>query len=272
MANPEQLRDAALWPNWDLPDPPPGHPFKLTRHDGFCLGAFAGMTDVTVFVKDLSADVDRLVAEARALVVARGARTGAWMVPEASGPSALRDVLTAEYGMTPYDELPHEPRFAALLLTTSPPAHDSPGLVTRPAESLAEFEAAALVGMDSFEVSEQNRDAHRAHSRKLWNFEVAGDSGYRTFVGLLDGEIVGTAAAIFGTNAVYLVGGSTRSDVRGRGVYRALVRARWDAAVARGTPALTVSAGRMSRPILESLGFAHAGWIDVLRDDLDIPA
>ena len=177
-------------------------------------------------------------------------------------------MLAANYGMTPYDELPHEPRFAALLLTSPPPAHDSPGLEARLAESLDEFEAAALVGMESFEVSEQDRQAHHAHSRLLWDMEVAGDSGFRTFVGLLDGEIVGTAAAIFGANAAYLVGGSTRSDARGRGVYRALVRARWDAAVARGTPALTVSAGRMSRPILERLGFAHAGWIDVLRDDV----
>ena len=191
------------------------------------------------------------------------------MIPEGSTPSGLRDVLAERFGMTPYEELPHEPRFAALLLTGPPPAHDSPGLEARTAESLDEFEAAALVGMESFEVSEQDRKAHHTHSRLLWDIEVAGYSGFRTFVGLLDGEIVGTAAAIFGANAVYLVGGSTRSDARGRGVYRALVRARWDAAVARGTPALTMSAGRMSRPILERLGFAHAGWIDVLRDDVD---
>jgi GNAT superfamily N-acetyltransferase len=42
---------------------------------------------------------------------------------------------------------------------------------------------------------------------------------------------------------------------RGRGVYRALVRARWDAALARGTLALVTQAGQMSRPILQRLGF-----------------
>ena len=46
-----------------------------------------------------------------------------------------------------------------------------------------------------------------------------------------------------------------RHWARGRGAYRAVVRARWDAAVARGTPALAVGAGPMSRPILERLGF-----------------
>jgi len=35
------------------------------------------------------------------------------------------------------------------------------------------------------------------------------------------------------------------------------VRARWDEAVRRGTPALAVGAGAMSRPILERLGFVQ---------------
>jgi GNAT superfamily N-acetyltransferase len=271
VASEGQLRDVALWPNWDLPDPPPGHPFTLIRHDGFCIGVFSGTAHVTVYVKSLPDDIDRVVSEVRAKVVATGAQTGAWMIPEAAEPAGLRDALIADYGMTPFDELPHEPRFAALLLTSAPPGHESPGLEARPAESLEEFEAASAVAMESFEVGEQDRQAHDAQRRLLWDFEAAGDSDYRTFVGLLDGEIVGAAALIFGASAAYLVGGSTRSDARGRGVYRALCRARWDAAVARGTPALTVSAGRMSRPILEKLGFASVGWIDVLRDDVAPP-
>ena len=196
MATPEQLRAAALWPHSDLPDPPPEHPFKLIRRDEFCVGVFSGTADARVYVQSVAGDVDRVVSEARAIVVESGARIGAWTIPEASAPTGLRDVLAANYGMTPYDELPHEPRFAALLLTSSPPASDSPGLEARLAESFDEFEAASLVGMESFEVSEQDRRAHDAHGRLLWDIEVAGDSGFRTFVGLLDGEIVGTAAAI----------------------------------------------------------------------------
>jgi hypothetical protein len=65
-----------------------------------------------------------------------------------------------------------------------------------------------------------------------------------------------------------LSGAGTHPDQRGRGAYRALVRARWDAAVERDTPVLTVSAGEMSRPILERLGFSVVGWIDCLLDDL----
>jgi len=65
-------------------------------------------------------------------------------------------------------------------------------------------------------------------------------------------------------------GGGTRPEHRGRGAYRALVRARWDAAVERGTPILTVGAGAMSRPILERLGFTIVGWEDCLLDPLGL--
>ena len=51
-------------------------------------------------------------------------------------------------------------------------------------------------------------------------------------------------------------GGCTLRWARGRGVYRALVRARWEDAAARGTPALAVAGGaRRSAPILRRLGF-----------------
>jgi hypothetical protein len=40
------------------------------------------------------------------------------------------------------------------------------------------------------------------------------------------------------------------------------------AAVERDTPALTVGAGLMSRPILERAGFSIVGWEDVLLDEI----
>ena len=48
--------------------------------------------------------------------------------------------------------------------------------------------------------------------------------------------------------------------------YRALVRARWDDAVAAGQPALVVHAGALSRPILERLGFTAVAEQEVLLD------
>src|SRR5579862_6113496 len=79
----------------------------------------------------------------------------------------------------------------------------------------------------------------------------------RNFIALLDGRIVGSATAVAAAAGVNLFGGAVLPDARGHGVYQALLRARWDFAVARGTPALTVQAGRMSKPIVERLGFVQ---------------
>ncbi|MDX6538487.1 MAG: hypothetical protein QOI71_97, partial [Gaiellales bacterium] len=84
-----------------------------------------------------------------------------------------------------------------------------------------------------------------------------------------DGRVCGGGRAIFSPRGVLLAGGSTVAWARGRGVYRALVRARWDAAVARGTPALAVQAGAMSAPILPRLGFEKVCSFRRLKDVLD---
>jgi predicted GNAT family acetyltransferase len=120
---------------------------------------------------------------------------------------------------------------------------------------------------DALELDETLRRAFEERAERLWSVESA-DGPESTFVALLDGEIVAMAVARFGNTAVHLGGGGTRPDQRGRGAYTALVRARWDAAVERGTPALTVAAGAMSRPILERLGFSIVGWGDCLLDDV----
>ena len=52
-----------------------------------------------------------------------------------------------------------------------------------------------------------------------------------------------------------LWGGSTLPELRHRGVYSALTRARLDEARRRGARFVTVDAGHMSRPILEKRGF-----------------
>ena len=52
-----------------------------------------------------------------------------------------------------------------------------------------------------------------------------------------------------------LWGGSTVPELRRRGIYTALVRARLDEARRRGVHFVTVDAGQMSRPILERRGF-----------------
>jgi GNAT superfamily N-acetyltransferase len=85
----------------------------------------------------------------------------------------------------------------------------------------------------------------------------------------LDGQLVGAGTSCTTPHGLALFGGATLPEARGRGAYRALVRARWEHAVAGGTPALLTQAGAMSRPILERLGFQRVGHIDMLIDEFD---
>jgi len=114
-------------------------------------------------------------------------------------------------------------------------------------------------------MSEQDRELTERRNPEAWEWHERLPD-FKTFAAFVDGEIVGIANALFGANAAFMVGGSVREDARGRGAYRALVRARWDAAVERGTPALTVTAGSMSAPILDRLGFVTVCEGDGLED------
>ena len=84
---------------------------------------------------------------------------------------------------------------------------------------------------------------------------------------MLDGRPVAYAGAIAGPRGLFLTGGVTLLDARGRGAYRALVRARWDEAVRRGTPALVVHAEESSRRVLERIGFQRVGYVVELVSD-----
>jgi len=48
-----------------------------------------------------------------------------------------------------------------------------------------------------------------------------------------------------------------------------VLRARWNDAVVRGTPALFTQAGAMSRAILERLGFERVGHVHMLLDEFE---
>ncbi|HEY6962420.1 MAG TPA: GNAT family N-acetyltransferase [Gaiellaceae bacterium] len=75
------------------------------------------------------------------------------------------------------------------------------------------------------------------------------------WIASVDGEPVAWAGARAGPLGLFLTGGVTVPEARGRGAYRALVRARWDEAARRGTPALVVHAEEAARRVLERLGF-----------------
>jgi GNAT superfamily N-acetyltransferase len=92
------------------------------------------------------------------------------------------------------------------------------------------------------------------------------DGPVQHFAAYIDDQPVGFGRGIDMCDGVGLMGGVVLPEARGRGVYRALVRARWEHAAARGTPLLVVQAGDMSAPVLERLGFIRHGELRLFSD------
>ena len=139
-----------------------------------------------------------------------------------------------------------------------------------PPPAVSEIEIRRVANYDEFVAAMQLANAG-------WQTDVAGDLGARwerhrdrpggDWIALLDGRPVAYAGAIAGPRGLFLSGGVTLPDARGRGAYRALVRARWDEAVRRGTPALVVHAEDASRRVLERIGFERvADVVELVAD------
>jgi GNAT superfamily N-acetyltransferase len=191
------------------------------------------------------ADAGRAVADARAFMREHALRVGSWWVSDRSTPADLEERLLAE-GLC---ILERDYRVDGMLLTVEPP-DIAEGLSVREAATLEDYVAATEAQWEAF-----GTPADRRHD-PAHEYELEREADVvRLYAAWLDGRVVGAGRGIFTPRGVLLSGGSTVPAARGRGVYRALVRARWDAAVERGTPALAVQAGAMSRPILARLGF-----------------
>ena len=154
--------------------------------------------------------------------------------------------------------------YVGMVLEHEPPG--TPGVEVRRVETFEDKVAADELSFDSFGLTEEERTTAREGRRERWERVQANPNGF-DLVALLDGRIVGAAGASYMPVGLYLGGGNVAVAARGKGVYRALVRARWDIAVERGTPALAVQAGQMSRPILERLGFRTVCEIRGFLDD-----
>ena len=152
------------------------------------------------------------------------------------------------------------------LALTEQPADIAPGAAVKRIETFDEFVAAREVQWDAFETPAKRRESSRRRFRADFDESLAFGVPVG-FLATLDGRAAGTAMSIPSERGVFLVGGATAAWARGRGLYRALVRARWDDAVARGTPALVTQANpNTSYPILKRLGFEDVCEIVRLED------
>ena len=197
------------------------------------------------------------VAEVRELLPPAGTRVISWWLTERATPGDVEEqLLAAGLAIGPRDY-----RIDALLATTPPPA-GPPEIEVRLARTAEEWATVRELQETVFENPPERRPTRE---QLLAEFDRAGTV---LFGAWLDGELVGSAGASPSSRGLLLWGGSVRADARGRGCYRALVRARWDEAVRRGTPALTVGANDKSGPVLRKLGFERVLELRRLEDVL----
>lgn len=184
------------------------------------------------------------VAEVRGVLAPAGTRVVSWWLSERATPGDVEEQLL-DAGL----ELVADDYLLDGLLATTPPPAGPPDVETRMATTAEEWAELRELQDGVFD----NPPERRATREQL--LAEFGRTGSALFGAWLDGELVGAGAATPSSRGMLLWGGSVREDARGRGCYRALVRARWDEAVRRGTPALTVSANDNSSPALRKLGF-----------------
>jgi hypothetical protein len=188
-------------------------------------------------------------AEMHEALRARG-RTGCtWEVGSSATPRDLVERLLA-LGLVDDDE----PLAIGMALTEPPAAPPPAGIEVRRVRTTEDALVAAAIAGVAFGTGEAAPP------------QVDPTGSVVRYLAYLDGEPVGQATAAFSQHGVTMFGGATLPEARGRGAYRALVAARWEDAVARGTPALVTQAGAQSRPILARLGFRELCEIRILVD------
>jgi hypothetical protein len=226
----------------------PPHP-RTVFGDGYTLSQMGPHEGV---VQAIRLDPGRLAearADAHAVARERDWESLTWWTSELTRPRGLGPTLRLEPG----------DRLTALVLT-APPAGVT-DFAVRPVETLDDFASAQDIDAAANGWPLSTREAHAASWERVRDH-------FKLWLALDGDRPVGMARAAAANGALMLIGGATLPAEQGRGVYRALVEARWYAAVERRTPALVVAANSQSGPILERLGFRSVGAIQAWRDRL----
>jgi len=248
------LREIAEYPNSFSPLGPRDERIVTDRYT-LCLGRAKSWN--TVQRQRMSGDdIDDAVEEVRTLLRERGRDRTQWEVGSSAEPPDLVDRLL-ERGLV----RDKEPYAVALVLTQEPPPAPA-GVVAKRVETFEEYEGANAVQWEAFEMPEAEIEELRPQLPQMWSETVN-----LQHIALIDGEVVAAGTSAPTEHGLLLFGGATKPSARGRGAYRAVLRARWQDAVANGTPALITQGGSMSRPILERLGFERVGEIHMLLDE-----
>ena len=171
-----------------------------------------------------------------------------WKLHGHDQPADLPDRLRAA-GFVPEEQ---ETLLVAPLERLALDAEPPPGVVVREVEGPADYDRIAAL-----EAAVWADDASVGWIEGLAEEQRADPEGTRVFLALADDLAVSAGWIRFPSDTDFgtLWGGATRTEWRGRGIYRSLVAARARLAAERRRRYLQVDASDDSRPILERLGF-----------------
>lgn len=156
-----------------------------------------------------------------------------------------------------------EPHIAALMIDRAPEGAED--VEVRRVETFEDFLVVLELSLEASPRTPAAEAKERARAQETFERRLSRPGG--DWLAYVDGRPAAAASAIAGPAGLFLAGGGTARWARGRGCYRALVRARWDEAVRLGTPGLVVHAQHgSSQPILERLGFEHVCDLHVVVD------
>jgi GNAT superfamily N-acetyltransferase len=206
--------------------------------------------------------VDGQVMTVREWFAARGRERFVWMVGPSTTPTDLERRLL-DLGAEPN---PGGSDHMAMVLDREPPP--SPAEIElRRVETFADYALMWEIRFGGFGMPDEERDAIRPTLCERWA-ATADDLSRWSYLALVEGVPVAEGSVRSTVHGpLWLAGGVTLPSFRGRGIYRALVRARWEDAVRLGARALVVYANvDTSYPILERLGFRAVGRVRVLAD------
>ncbi|MFJ8492116.1 GNAT family N-acetyltransferase [Streptomyces sp. NPDC094038] len=230
---------------------PPPAPGVSYEHDGPALRVAGRHRGFVTGPRDWGgvrgAGLDALIARQRDFFAARGEAVE-WKTRGHDDPADLPDRLRAA-GFVPE---PRETVVAARVedLAVAAPALPA-GVTLRRVTADADLDRIAAL-----ETAVWGQDMAWLAEYLRGRLTVTPDD-YEIYVAEAAGEIVSAAWVAFrpGSDFAMLLGGSTLTDWRGKGVYRALVALRATRAAARNAPYLLVEASSASAPILTRLGF-----------------
>jgi hypothetical protein len=202
--------------------------------------------------------IDVTVDEVRTIARAHSRTALTWEIASSATPSDLAERLR-ERGMTLA-----KPPNAVIMVLREPPLPPPANITVTRVETVADFRVFVTITHEVFGMTDRLPSELERIDR-----EGAVDlvnTRFMRYIAWIDGAPMAAATASFTDVGVLLHSGSTLPGARGRGAYRALVAARWEDAVRRGTPLAVTRAGPMSRPILGRVGFTELAEIIFLLD------